>query len=544
MTVARFSGVRGLPRDTRSICPECGKIVPARVFEEDGSVFMEKVCQEHGSFRDVYWSDVELYLRAERWGVDGTGVENPDYQATSDQCPFVCGLCSAHLSTTNLANIDLTNRCNLNCPICFANANASGYVFEPTFDQIVSMLKKLRDERPVPTPAVQFSGGEPTIYPRFLDVIRVARDMGFTQIQVATNGVLLARRDGFAQEMADAGLHTVYLQFDGLREENYIAARGVPLLNSKIKAVENCRKVRPKPLAVVLVPTIVNTINDDQVGAILDFAIRNRDVIRGVNYQPVAFTGRIDEEARERERFTLSDLAIRLEEQTEYLTRYDFYPVPSVVAISRLVSAIQGPKVAFTSHPHCGIATFLVIDERGHPTPINRFVDVDGMLKRMWELSNKADTTLGRFIIKLGKQFSKYRSEEAKRGMIIKKFNEYFGEFIRKEDLPEGMKLDEVLAHLLIDPSKEPLKEFSWSTMFVGGMHFQDAYNYDVERVMRCVIHYATPDGRIIPFCAYNSGPTYREAVERKFSVPYDVWMSRHRDVDSSLYQGDVTSSP
>jgi hypothetical protein len=259
-----------------------------------------------------------------------------------------------------------------------------------------------------------------------------------------------------------------------------------------------------------------------------------------VNYQPVAFTGRIDEESRERERFTLSDLAIKLEEQTGYLNRYDFYPVPSVAAISRLVSALQGPKVAFTSHPHCGIATFLVIDDKGNPTPINRFVDVDGMLRRMWELADKAHTTLGRFVIKLGKQFSKYRSDESKKGMIIKKFNDYFGEFIRTEELPQGLRLDEVLTYLIVEPTKEPLKEFSWSTMFVGGMHFQDAYNYDVDRVMRCVIHYATPDGRIIPFCAYNAGPTYREAVERKFSVPYDEWIARHRDVDTSLYQGDA----
>jgi len=538
MNVGNFTGPTGLPKETRSLCPECGKVIKATILAEDGKAMMVKECAEHGEFKDVVWSDVDLYLKAEEWAVDGHGVDNPQLDGTADQCPSVCGLCPAHLSSTCLANVDLTNRCNLKCPVCFANANAAGYVFEPTFDQIVDMLKLLRAQKPVPTPGVQFAGGEPTIYPRFLDVVRKARELGFPQIQVATNGILMAHRKGFTQDMLDAGMHTIYLQFDGLREADYIAARGVPLLQTKFKAIESARNTTPKPLATLLVPTIIKTINDDQVGPILNYAIENRDVVRGVNYQPVAFTGRIDQDARERERYTLADLAIGLEEQTDFLTRDDFYAVPSVTAISRLVTAIHEPKMAFTTHPHCGLATFLIIDENGRATPITKMVDVDGLLRRMWKLADDAETTMGKFVLGIAKKVSGIKDEEARKEALLNKFDKYFGEFFKVDDMPGGVSLHDVLFDMTYQADKDPLAEFTWSTCFVGAMHFQDNYNYDIERVMRCVIHYTTPDGRIIPFCAYNGGPTYREEVEKKFSISLEEWRARNAGKEE-YFQGD-----
>ena len=151
---------KGLPKDTKSLCPECKKVVPATIYESDGKVLMDKICPEHGKVTDIYWSDVELYLKAEKFAYDTTGVSNALIQdATS--CPENCGLCNLHTSHTVLANLDLTNRCNMNCPICFANANQAGYVYEPTFEEVVKMLETLRAEKPVPCTAIQFSGGEP-----------------------------------------------------------------------------------------------------------------------------------------------------------------------------------------------------------------------------------------------------------------------------------------------------------------------------------------------------------------------------------------------
>src|SRR3989442_1629100 len=238
--------------------------------------------------------------------------------------------------------------------------------------------------------------------------------MGFPQVQVATNGIRLATEDGFLDKVAEAGLNTIYLQFDGLREENYIKARGRPLLDIKLKVIERVRERKGKNLqtpTICFVPTMVNSFNDDQAGEILNYAIKNRDVVKGVNFQPVSLTGRIPEEDRRKLRYTLSDLAYDLEEPPEGM----------------------------------GLAKMLKI------------------LNRMFTKGDKAGAA-----------------------------------------------------------------EFSWSTMYVGGMHFQDNYNYDIERVKRCVIHYATPDGKVIPFCAYNTGPNFREEIEKKFAVPIEEWRGRH----------------
>ena len=508
---------KGLPKEIMSLCPECKKIILATVYEKNGKVMMRKTCREHGDFEDIYWSDVDMYLKAEQWAYDGKGVDNPKI-TDATTCPYECGLCNLHLSHTCLALVDLTNRCNLQCPICFANANAAGYVYEPSFDEVVQMMENLRAERPVPCKAIQFAGGEPTIYPRFFDVIKKAKQLGFAQIQVATNGLKLSDPD-FCQKMRDAGMNTIYLQFDGLQEENYIATRGRNLLDLKLKVIENCRKVKPKPLSTVLVPTVVKTVNDNQVGEIVKFAVKNSDVIRAVNFQPVAFTGRIDKKQLEKQRYTLTDLAIDLERQTDFLKREDFYPVPVVAPVSDLVSILSDrEEITFTAHPHCGLATFVFIHD-GEVTPIPRFVDVEGLFQRMEELAVKAKKY--QFFIKIAKKLKK-------KGELQKTFDKYFGEFIDKNKMPEDMDIIEVLSDIAFEKDKKSVGKFTWKTLMIGAMHFQDVYNYDIERVRRCVIHYATPDDRIIPFCAYNGGPTFREEVEKNFSIPLKEWKTRN----------------
>jgi uncharacterized radical SAM superfamily Fe-S cluster-containing enzyme len=506
MIVKRSALQTGLPKTTESLCPECRKIIPAQIYESEGKVLMKKTCPEHGETKDVYWSDVQLYLKAERFAYDGVGVKDP-LIPNAKVCPNECGLCQLHLSHTSLANIDLTNRCNLKCPICFANANAAGYVYEPSYEAVVKMLENLRAQRPVPTPAVQFSGGEPTIYPRLPEVLTKARDLGISQIQVATNGIRFANEPEFLKECVDAGLNTLYLQFDGLRDDIYLKSRGRALLATKLKVIENVRKLEKKP-SVVLVPTVVKGINNDQVGEILKFAMANIDVVRGINYQPVAFTGRIDQEERAKQRYTLPDLANDLIAQTTFLTKDDFYPVPSVVPISTLASALLGEsKVTFTAHPHCGLASYLFV-QGDTVVPLTRFVDVEPLFKDLYELSERAEKSKVKFPMK-AKAFS-----------ILRKH-------IIKERTPPGLELlkfIQLLNGVFTDSSKKGLAEFSWKMMFIGGMHFQDNYNYDIERVKRCCIHYATPDNRIIPFCAYNGGPTYRTEVEKKFSIPLEEW--------------------
>lgn len=504
---------KGLPKKVTSLCPECGKLIPGQLKDDQGKVVMEKSCPQHGAFSDVVWSDTELYLRAESWARDGIGVKDPTIKGATN-CPFECGLCDLHLSHTALANVDLTNRCNLRCPICFANANQAGYVFEPDYDTIVKMLQMLRDQRPVPTPAVQFSGGEPTIHPRFVDIIKKAADLKFAQIQVATNGIRFAREPEFLKASRDAGLNTIYLQFDGLKEENYIAARGKPLLETKKTAVENVRKLEGRHPSIVLVPTVVKGITSDQVWPIIQYAMQNTDVIRGINFQPVAFSGRIDQHERAKQRYTIPDLVHEVEKMSNGAIRpVDWYPPSAVSVISDLAGIVMKKNyVTFTVHPGCGLATYIFIDKNTKEiTPLPKFIKVENVFKELDALVEKTKDRKGTLRTKLS---------------VVR----IFWHNIDKKKMPKGMsriKFLRMILNVINDKTKKGLAKFSWDMLFIGAMHFQDSYNYDVDRVMRCGIHYTTPDGRIIPFCAYNSGPTYRTEVEKKFSVPIEEWRQR-----------------
>src|SRR5438552_3802245 len=283
-----------------------------------------------------------------------------------------------------------------------------------------------------------------------------------------------------------------------------------------LKVIERGRERKGKNLpttAICFVPTMVNSFNDDQAGEILNYAIKNRDVVKGVNFQPVSLTGRIPEEDRRKLRYTLSDLAYDLEEQTGYLTRDDWYPVPFVAPISELVSVLTDTaKPSFTSHPACGLASYLFLENGKDPVPITRFVDVEGLMEDLWLLAQDTKEKKIKFTSKL------------KALQLLKRH-------FKPEEAPEGMglaKMLKILNRMFTKGDKAGAAEFSWSTMYVGGMHFQDNYNYDIERVKRCVIHYATPDGKVIPFCAYNTGPNFREEIEKKFAVPIEEWRGRH----------------
>ncbi|MBE6514871.1 MAG: radical SAM protein [Candidatus Methanomethylophilaceae archaeon] len=523
LTTSEYSAARGLPKKTKSICPECGKIIEADVVERDGKVYMDKSCPEHGKFSDVYWSDVELYLKAERFAHDGVGIHNPRDRTIEGDDDLVHIMIDGQridmLSCSAIANLDLTNRCNMNCPICFANANDAGYVMEPTFEEVHEMLVTLRSTSPIKCTAVQFAGGEPTVHPRFVDIVRDAKELKFAQVQVATNGIKFAKDYEFLKASKLAGLNTIYLSFDGVTEDVYVRARGRKMWQVKLDVLANCRKLLDEGLkspSIVLVPTVVKGLNDHQIGDIIKFAFDNSDVIRGVNFQPVAFTGRMTHEELSEGRFTLPDLITAVKEETGFADRDDWYPVPVVAPISNFASVILGEtKVTFTTHPHCGIATYLFKNEKGDVVPFPRFVDVEGFSNELEKLAHKADDATFKKLYAL---------------KLLKLLNKYVDE----SKMPEGLtkkKFITMIKSVMSDKSKEQLAEFSWKMMLISGMHFQDSYNYDIERVRRCGVHYVTPDLRIIPFCAYNSGPEYRKEVEAKFSIPLAEWKERNKEL-------------
>lgn len=528
ITAVDYTSGTGLPKKTRSICPECGKVLDATILARDGKVWMDKECPEHGKFSDIYWSDVDMYLRAEKFAHDGIGLHNKmneNLKKDDDDTVSINigGEEVTLLTGTVLANIDLTNRCNMQCPICFAEANSAGYVCEPDFDTIHKMLLTLRSEEPIKCTAVQFAGGEPTVHHDFVKIVKDAKDLKFAQVQVATNGIKFAKDYEFLKASKQAGLNTIYLSFDGVSDDIYIQARARKMFQVKLDVLENCRRLVKEGLkspSVVLVPTVVMGMNDHQIGDIIRFAMDNSDIIRGINFQPVAFTGRITQEEREKGRFTLSDLVRCVDEQTGFAKPDDWYPVPVVAPISKFASAILGhTKVTFTTHPHCGIATYLFCDEKGNVVPFPRFVNVEEFSTELDKMADKAD---------------KARFKKLYAVKLVKLLNKCVDE----SKMPEGLtkaKFVKMISSVMGSNSKDNLAAFSWKMMLISGMHFQDSYNYDIERVRRCGVHYITPDCQVIPFCAYNSGPEYRVATEKKFSVPLAEFKAKNAKAAKEL---------
>ena len=479
-------------KKTRSLCPECLKVLEAIVYEKNNVVYIKKACQEHGEYSDVYWSDYQLYKWFEKWSYIGDGLQNPRTESLKG-CPYDCGICPSHKSHTVLAIIDVTNRCNLTCPICFAYAGAVGYVYEPSKEQIKAMLKNLRSNKPVPADALQYSGGEPTVRRDLPELVAMAKEAGIKHVEVNTNGVVLSRNIDFFKKLIEAGTSTIYLQFDGLSDDIYVKTRGVPLLDVKLKVVENARKLGFD--SIVLVVTLVRGVNDHAMGDIVRFAARNSDVVRGINVQPVSICGRIDREGRERMRITIPDFMKLCEEQTDGAIKVkDFRPVTWPIPISKAVGALKKRRyIEFTAHPHCGAATFFIAEDGGKRIKaINRLADVDKFAEAMWKAY-----------------------EEAAKGHRIRARIKMLGSLRHVK----GSLLRSLMLNVLISGTYGALGKVMRRMVLLGCMHFMDLYNFDLERINRCCIHYATVDGRIIPFCTMNS--IHRQPYELKHSFPY-----------------------
>jgi uncharacterized radical SAM superfamily Fe-S cluster-containing enzyme len=412
-----------------------------------------------------------------------------------------------------MLNIDLTNRCNLNCPICFANSDASGHVVEPSIDQVRRMLDAACDVDAVKPVCFQYTGGEPTVHPDFFQALQEVKKRDFAQIQVATNGLKFSQDPEFAIAASEAGLNIAYLQFDGMSDHIYKKTRGRPLLEIKLKAIENlaCADIR-----TVLVPTLAKGVNEHQIGPIVEFAIHNTDKISGISWQPVAFTGRIDYRQCLDQRFTVADLALEIERQTGLVEKYrDWYPFSFVDPFARLLEAIAGePQSRLSCHPLCGIGTYLIVDSGGHEVvPLPAFLDVEPLMD---EISRVAEDLEKR------RAFRKLTVGRALRGME---------KFFHPEQAPTGWTFETCVDFMMgfadfrkrfADNKARQMKVAGTShrPFLMASMHFQDAYNYQIERVRRCIVQYAALDGRLYPFCTYNCGPCHRRHVEKQFAVP------------------------
>lgn len=492
--------IRGLPKTTLSICPECLEVIPAREYEDRGRVLMTKECARHGVFNDIISSDSRIFDELERWHFrDGQGFSNPQVTGAS-KCPTECGICNMHLTHTAVANIDITGNCNLSCNICFADSNKHHY--EPSVEEIGAMLERLRGTLPAPCSTVQFTGGEPTVHPDFLEIVRKARDLGFTHIQVATNGLRLSDPE-FALKAREAGLQYLYLQMDGVSDDVFERIRGRRLLDVKLKVIESARKAG---LRIIFVPTVIRGVNDHQLGDLIRLAFENLDVLTGISIQPITFTGRFPEEHRMKERYTLADMILDVSRQTGLTDPYnDWFSLNSATPFVQLAEALTGSPVSnHTCHPHCGAMSLLFVDGRRKAVPVTRFLDLFNALKDIEQVA--ADAKSRRFKI-----FSKLE--------LLGALHRHF----MPGKAPAGLSFTKFLQTLdgYADKKYTWTEEFrghAYKTFFVFGMHFMDNYNYDLQRLKRCAVHYSAPDGRLYPFCSYNSGQTFRNRVEKEYA--------------------------
>ncbi len=529
-----------LYRRTKSVCPECLKQIDANlvldVIKDTGKegVLMRKVCNEHGFFEDIISRNPAEYEKNQDYYHDYVTIENKDnIKNTGKGCPHNCGLCMEHRSSPCIALIDITNRCNLACPICFANASAKGYIVEPTMEELRTVLEHFRNIKPIPPVLLQISGGEPTVRDDLVDIVRMGRDMGFVEIMLTTNGLKLAARNGvqYIKDLKEAGMNAIYLSFDSADDpEVYRKVRGVNLLAQKKRVVENCRKAGFSGLA--LVPTIAKGMNDHQVGPIMDYAKENRDVVMGIIFQPVSLCGRIDNEQVRELRYTTSDLSQEIGRVTGVKDLY-IYPIPATSNMTKLMGWYDfAPQFTMASHPDCGFATVMAVDPKTKKwMQIEDWFDVDGLLKwsdevfglvQKGEWPNMSQKFIGPLAKLFGEQIGNVinqASDFAYRKAIKAYFMAGSMRFLKAVDGP----VKEFIP-LILNPKLETAGGFfeTSNNLMVSSMHFQDSYNFDTERVQRCLVHYGMMDpdhpGKVlqIPFCAFNT--VHRENVERKLA--------------------------
>jgi uncharacterized radical SAM superfamily Fe-S cluster-containing enzyme len=521
----RSAPTLGFPRVTDSLCPKCvpevrnaiikgetelstlvnqnpGEI-KAHIVEENGRVLMRKVCDKHGPFEDVLSTSPDFTRRIESlfFGRDFRCAEDTDIHRH--------GTSTIKYGRGAVLTVDLTNRCNMMCNPCFMDANQVGYVHQPDWEDIKAILDRAISFKPKRQVIILLSGGEPTISPHFLEAVAYAKKIGFYRIMAATNGIRFAQSEEFTRQAHEAGLHGTYLQFDGTTN-GMNQHRGVGnLFDVKLQAIENMARVGMK---TTLVTTIVNGVNNQGIGSIVDFAIRNIDKIQTIAFQPVSFTGRdeeVDDETRYTQRYTLSQMTEDLREQmgADWQPLRDWFPLSSYSAFTSVMDMLQGADApwgwsACNCHPSCGIFTLLVVNRRTHEfTPLFKFFDYEQFIR---DVAVITDTARGRLLTaaQLALAIMKnYKASKAPKGFPIQQIVNLFkpSSAVSNSDRNDRMKTRS--------------NDDEWRVLCVEGMWFQDLWTYDFRRTEMCVIPYGTQEGEI-SFCAYNTGVGWRQIIE------------------------------
>lgn len=465
----------------QSICPICHKPIKAEYVSEQNGVVLRKICKEHGEFVALVSEYEEDYSNWMEFASVNVPPKVSITKGEKNECPLHCGTCEEHLMTACCVLLDITERCNQKCPYCFASANEDPSK-DPTLERIEShydRLMELGETRPF---NIQLSGGEPTVRDDLPQIIKMGREKGFDYIQLNTNGKRLAEEQGYAKKLKDAGVTTVFLQFDGTTDDIYLELRAEPLLKIKLKAIEECKKAR---IPVTLVPTVVKDVNLHNIGAMVDFMLKNLNVVKGIHFQPVSFFGRHPEDDFEN-RVTMFSVMREIEKQTSGKIKRD-----------ELVPISTGHQLCcfcanFLRERDGSLKSLMSSEQKdegmacccGEPDPEEIVRKDRDFVLNKWEVSDDYE-----------QDCCSDRTEFEKNECCLDVETANVENCCANNDEPQSF--DEALAYLR-------------NNMFtISGMAFMDKSNLDAERLKRCRVQVFTDDQRLIPFCGYNS--IYRE---------------------------------
>lgn len=426
--------------ETESLCPICLKKIPATIVSEKGSSYMQKTCPDHGTTKTVLWRGsipMENWIRKKERAFIPNAVTKVERG-----CPFDCGLCSEHRQHTCTALIEVTQNCNLKCKFCFADSYAAKSK-EPSLQDIQLQYRKVLEVSG--TCNIQLSGGEPTVRNDLPEIIRMGTDLGFSFIQVNTNGIRMAEEEDYVMALKKAGLSSVFLQFDGTRDKIVEKLRGRSLLDKKVKTIENCKKYG---IGVVLVPTLVPGLNIGNIGEIIRFGIEHAPAVRGVHFQPVSYFGRMPHAPADKDRITLPEVMEEITRQTEGMIMADSMKPPGC----------ENSLCSFHGNYR-----------------------ING--KELTPVTKRQSCCCG----------TEQAEEGAKKAkaFVARNWSCHDGE-MNEEQKENSSDWDRIL---------ENMQRNSFS---ISAMAFQDVWNVNLERIKDCCIHVVTDDLRLIPFCMYN----------------------------------------
>jgi uncharacterized radical SAM superfamily Fe-S cluster-containing enzyme len=522
----------GWPRTTDSLCPRCvpeirqrildGELdyrvlatervgeIEARIIERDGTILMVKDCPRHGHFEDVMSIDPEFSAHLEKV------FPGRDIRAHNDAHLHKHGSSTITHGRGSVLTVDLTNRCNMMCDPCFMDANQVGFVHELSWDEIKALLDNAISIKPRRQMSVQFSGGEPTLSPHFIEAVRYARKLGYNSVQAATNGIEFARSPEFCRQAAAAGLRFAYLQFDGIGNAANSHRKVGNLFDVKLRAIENLHSAG---VEIVPVITIINGINNEQVGRVVHFVLDNPRKISFLAFQPVSFTGRdeaITDERRHAQRYTLSHLARDVKKQTGLgEPARDWFPISFMGAFSDWSDLIHGPRATWGTlscgcHPNCGVGMAIMVDkETKEAIPVTAFLNAERLARDTASINDAARgkwLSVAGMALAVARNYDPFKAPKHFRFLdLLMKFDKTFGATGRWYGDVSGNRTREDI---------EMRRRDRWNFLFVAGMWFQDLFNYDFRRTEQCIIPYATQEGEI-SFCAYNTGVGWRQIVEK-----------------------------